>query len=501
MTSSSPARRNRFRDGSALGWAGLGWVGLAAAAVRASARAQVVPADRLEPPPALQQRWGVFGAAVLFAELDPLLPGQELIVGQPGAEFYTISQYPFAGRVLIHNRSWLPNVAILDAGAGAQNGAEFGMSLAVGYINGDDHIDVVVGQPKWKDPQNVRTGRVHVFYGPWNLTLAPPNLGGTDVVPYPGTPPVNARFGQRIVCRDVDSHVFGGDDRDEIIAGAPDFNAQTGEAWIVKFGSMSAGSQRLESKEPDGDAWYGWDVTTGNFRAYYDPDRVDIVIGEFNYPGGAGAGSEVGRLTAHFDGRWNQAEAILIPNPNPAAKTMERFSLSLAVADYDQDGDDDLVGGGPTGESIHEIDQNPSGREHGSAYLLDGGAFFGSASPPYRAFEAVGPVSFPPPINAFGIDCAFGHLTGDNWIDLVIGAQGANKVYVFYGSDPATSTPFSTFLVLQDPTPEGGARYGWALSVGNWDGMLSGDIAIGCPLATVPNPGGTESVGDVWVVR
>jgi hypothetical protein len=92
----------------------------------------------------------------------------------------------------------------------------FGLSAAVGDVNGDGHTDIVVGAPfhqdridKWTGPP----GKVYVFLGPF----VDPVLTRAHARVFVGPAPHSA-FGWSLALADLD-----GDGRDEIYAGAPSF--------------------------------------------------------------------------------------------------------------------------------------------------------------------------------------------------------------------------------------------------------------------------------------
>lgn len=206
---------------------------------------QVLPLDRVEPPAGHTEAWGVFGAVLLFHDLDPNAPNDELVIGQPGVMSWTSPN--FGGRVWVFNRTHPSSPRKIDLSSAGFS--EFGAALAVGDVNGDLAPDLVVGEPRWVNTSNgVREGRVHVFFGPWNLSSPTDIFSGSGIF-MTGHALCEGRFGQSVACADLDGLLFGGDSFAEILVGAPNCTGQTGEAWILEtIGPTS--KKRLTSLSP-----------------------------------------------------------------------------------------------------------------------------------------------------------------------------------------------------------------------------------------------------------
>lgn len=352
-------------------------------------------------------------------------------------------------------KSWKVSalIAAILAAAGSASGQDF---------NGDGFADLAVGAPFEDIGAAVDAGAVTIIYG------GGPGLGLSGVFPLPsvqitqatfGLDPVEAgdNFGAALAWGD-----FNGDGFDDLAIGAP------GEDHPVIAAAVDAGMVTV---------LYG---TPGGLVPLLPPlIAQDPPVGPFPLPDPAEPGDELG--------------------------------FSLAVADFDGNGVDDLAIGVP-GEDLAFAAIVP---DAGLVHVLYGfpGAGLVVAAPPIMAQTGFG-YAFGDPSEAgdrFGEVLAADDMDGDLIGDLAIGVPfedfagdvDAGMVNTIYGVPGAGLAPFSMTEAWTQDSPgipdvtEPGDMFGSALAIGNFDGVLGGDLAIGVPFEDI---GAAVDTGSVHVI-
>jgi hypothetical protein len=173
----------------------------------------------------------------------------------------------------------------------------------------------------------------------------------------------------------------------------------------------------------------------------------------------------------------------------------EEFGTSLAAADFDGDGVDDLAIGAPDSLPIFPLaNEGFVGVMYGTPSLGLGATgnhgLFGFASPNN-------------PQEQFGFSLAAGDINGDGRADLAVGAPfddfpgffplpdvvNAGSVNVYHGaSDGLAPNAFDVWTQSNNGgatsavgTASAGDQFGYALTIGDFDGDRFGDLVIGVP--------------------
>lgn len=403
---------------------------------------------------------------------------------------------------------WSQNSAgIFDV---AEDGDDFGRSLAVGNFNGDGFADLAIGAPG----ENGEAGAVHVLYGSaagltatGNQLWTQASTGVTDN-PEPGD-----HFGATLAAGNVDSSTPA----DELVIGVPDEDVGAiTDAGIVQVlkGTPSkltgTGSQTWSQNSTSivdvaeaGDR-FGSSLAIGNLGG---TAVVDLAIGVPEEDVGAVTdagvvhvlrGSTAG-LSATGSSQWSQNSAGV----GDVAEESDGFGAALAIGNVGGTTHGDLIVGVP-GEDIGAVENA------GMVQTLPGAAAGPTGTGSQLFSQAtVGIFDVPETGDEFGYAVAVGNFGGDGVLDLAVGAPGesvgavprAGIVHMIRGSSTGLITTgnqlWSQNSANVGDDAEANDRFGAALAASNFGNTVHADLAIGVPGESV---GALSSAGIVHVL-
>ena len=450
----------------------------------------------------------------------PLYPRFDMLV--VGVPFEDVKNVQNCG--IVHVFRSAPHGVILegpywDQGVGNEPEDQFGKVIASGDFNGDGYPDLAVGIPREDVGSMVDRGVVTVFYGGRNL------LADSEFVfPPPPIPLADAwEYGAALAVGD-----FDGDGYDDLAVGAPGFpvNSRKHAGGVyVFYGGVDGFETRPQfwsQDSPDihgtaeaGDR-FGTTLAVGDFNGDgYDDLAIGVPLEDLGNVENVGVvhvlfGSEAGLQAA---GNEILIQGEKLPD---SPEEGDQFGRTLAVGDFNNDGFDDLAIGAPF-EDIVDLSPFPHLIEDlGGVIVILGGP--GSLADSTK--EAITHLMFEKdvpsePGDAFGSTLAAGDLNGDGFDDLAIGIwskdieghQDAGAVVVLFGEVQGVQATGPYQYLHQDAAPfiestvEEGDRFGYALTIGDFNGDGRKDLAVGVPGEDYIPDGGHTTIANAGVVQ
>tara|TARA_B100001250_G_scaffold155960_1_gene134036 strand:+ start:273 stop:2711 length:2439 start_codon:yes stop_codon:yes gene_type:complete len=377
-------------------------------------------------------------------------------------------------------------------------------------FNGDGYEDIPVGSSGKLHGGVFGAGAVSILYGPDPRFSTPDyfHQGTSGIV---GSNERNDHWGHETHHGD-----FNGDGYDDLAISAPDEDIRSvtnaGGLWVL-YGSSSGltasgswafnqGTSKIPGINEIGDRW-GESLTSGDF----DGDGFDdLIIGVPQEDVGniedAGVivilyGSSNG--LGHLRSRGFSQGSPGIPGSNEVG---DEWGKVLASNDFNGDQYDDLIIGTPN-ESIGSIDNAGAFTViYGSSEGLtsNNSKLFHQGTPNIPSGSEIG--------DRWGKAITTGDFNHDGFADIAVGSPyedigpktNAGSITLFYGTSNGISATNSK-LLHQGSSRMAGAnephdRWGEVLSVGDFNGDLFDDLAIGAPNESI---GSIKEAGSVTI--
>lgn len=430
-----------------------------------------------------------FGAALHIADVHGSPGIQDLVVGAPDGGV------PAGGRVLVRQGITeglsTENDLVLDRGAAAATGEEFGGALASGDFDGDGLLDIVVGIPGW-DPGSVpHAGAFEVYDGaglPGSVTLHT----AMDFVSWAVIYQVDAEMGAAFAVED-----FNGDGFDDLAVGSPG-HGTGGKVLIYEGSSGGLVASNVLSRDPlsggsPTGADFGWSLAAGDFNGDGEPDlAVGAPSEDRTDVGGEGV---VHVFTSGLTSGVTPTSAHRVVPPAKSVVPGAAFGWSIAAGDVNDDSADDLLIGAP----FDEAKTAPGTPESGYAEIWFGGSMSGS---PFWAVSGIdkktyGP--YPAPGDQHGWHVAIQDVDRDGRGEMFIGTPGHDGGRGgVYRTDcvVGTSTTLAGWgkLGMDDVSGPTNARdrVGESFAIGNVLPDADMELVVGHPYETVGNGLGLE---------
>ena len=339
--------------------------------------------------------------------------------------------------------------ATLVSPTGEADDDRFGTSVAAaGDMNGDGHVDFIVGAPLTDTPGGLNAGRAYVFLGG-------PALQDRPALSLAGANPNDALFGTSVASAgDMDGDGFA-----DVIVGAAYLDR--GHAYIFRGGRVPDPVADLSLFGPPGAFDFGSHLASaGDVNA---DGLGDVIVGA---PSAQVNDVSLGQVFLFLGAQPLDAGPDLVLAGNASG---DQFGKAVAPAgDLNGDGYGDFIVGTPGVDTEEQLDV-------GAAYVYFGGPL------PVAQRSLTLPAN--PGDRLFG-DCVAGagDVNGDGYDDVIVGVvlndtvgASGGRAYVYFGGSVPDAIPDVVLLL-----PPGAVNFGTAVSAaGDLDRDGFGDVLVG----------------------
>jgi hypothetical protein len=380
----------------------------------------------------------VFGASLAAGDLD----GDDKVDLVVGAYQYGSD----VGRAYIfyNDGSYAATASTADIIITGSATSYFGKTLAIGDLNNDRRIDLVVGAERY----NAYTGRAYIFYNDGSI---PTTAASADTI-ITGEA-TNNFFGISLAVND-----FNADGKTDLIAGANGYSSNTGRAYIFYNDGTYAATASTADTMIVGEAAngnFGKLLVSGDFNA---DGKRDLAASAPNY------NTNTGRAYIFYNDGTYAATASTADVIITGEATNNFFGISLAAGDFNDDKKTDLAVNA-SGYSAF------TGRDY--IFYSNNGFVDGSQ-------KATGEAGTYDIAEYFGYAFAAGDFNADGRTDLAVSAESTsyniNRVYVFYNDGNIPNAAASADVIITDNND---AAFGQSLAAGDFNADGKTDLAVG----------------------
>ncbi|MFC1793592.1 ankyrin repeat domain-containing protein [Planctomycetota bacterium] len=323
----------------------------------------------------------------------------------------------------------------------------FGISVALGDVNGDGFADVIIGAIRYNNKQ----GRIFIYYGGSDMDTNP------DVI-LEGEPGTSGIFGRVIDAADIDRDGYA-----DVVVNALGYGSEAGRAYLYYGGNpMDTVPAKIFDGENPADM-YGREMDMGgdvNGDGY-----GDIIFG-------CRAWNNLrGRAYLHYGGPPDSMDSIC-DRIFTGESAGDEFGSSVCLFDVDKDGYADVMIG------ARKYSKYTPRSYEGRMYMYWGGPHVNlNADLVFEGERGVG--------SCFGGDSIkCGHFNGDSYADIVVSAWGyrtsQGQVCLYYGGSRASMDTVCDRTFTGEMGTEA-SMYGVRNAVGDFNGDKRSDLLVGAP--------------------